>query len=87
MDVSKWVFYEQLKFYVLWPVIATTKSWDSIITQNKDLDDSVSLLENEPPLKKKTLKTTIAERKIELLTKSSAKQRTHFALLVEEKNR
>ena len=67
------------------------KSRDSISTQNNDLDDSVSLTENEPPLKKKTLKTIITERKLELLTRfvesmapgSSAKQPTHFALLVE----
>ena len=49
--VSKWMFYEQLKF--LRPVMATTKSRDSISTQNNDLDDSVSLPENEPPLKKR----------------------------------
>ena len=65
--VSKWMFYEQLEF--LRPVMATTKSRDSISTQNNDLDDSVSLPENEPPLKKKTLKTTIALRKLELLTR------------------
>ena len=47
--------------------MVTTKSWDSISTQNNDLDDSVSLVENELPLKKKTLKTTIAERKLDLL--------------------
>ena len=91
MYVSKWMFYEQLKF--LRPVIATTKSRDSISTQNNDLDDSVSLLENETPLKKKNLKTIIAEGKLELLKRcaesmapgSSAKEPTHFALLVEEK--
>ena len=57
------------------------------------MDDSVSLPENEAPLKKRTLKTTITERKLELLKRcvesmapgSSAKQPTHFALLVEEK--
>ena len=49
--------------------MVTTKSWDSISTQNNDLDDSVSLVENELPLKKKTLKTTIAERKLDLLTR------------------
>ena len=48
--VSTCMFYEQLKF--LRPVMATTKSRDSISTQNNDLDDSVSLPENEPPLKK-----------------------------------
>ena len=82
---------EQLKF--LRPVMATTKSWDRISTQNNDLDDSVSLPENEPPLNEKTLKTTIVERKLELLTRcaesiapgSPAKQATHFALLVVEK--
>ena len=85
------MFYEQLKF--LRPVMATTKSRDSISTKNNDLDDSVSLPENEPPLKKWTLKTTIAERKLELLARwaestapgLSAKQPTHFTLLVEEK--
>ena len=83
--------YEQLKF--LRPVMAATKSSDSISAQNNDLDDSVSLPENEPPVKKKILKTNIAERKLELLTRfaksmspgSSAKQTTHFAHLVEEK--
>ena len=83
--------YEQLKF--LRPVMATTKSRDSISTQNNDLDDSVSLPDDEPPLKKKSLKTTIAERRLELLAicaesmapGSSAKQPTHFALLVKEK--
>ena len=50
--------------------MSTTKSRNSISTQNNDLDDSVSLPENEPPLKKKkTLKTTIAERKFEPLTR------------------
>ena len=42
--VSKWMFYEHLKF--LRPVIATTKNRDSISTQNHDLDfnkDSFSL--------------------------------------------
>ena len=33
--VSKWMFYEQLKF--LRPVMATTKSRDSTSTQNNDL--------------------------------------------------
>ena len=33
--------------------MSTTKSRNSISTQNNDLDDSVSLPENEPPLKKK----------------------------------
>ena len=42
---------EQLKF--LRPVMATTKSRDRISTQNNDLDDSVSLPENELPLKKR----------------------------------
>ena len=42
---------EQLKF--LRPVMVTTKSWDRISTQNNDLDDSVSLPENELPLKKR----------------------------------
>ena len=74
--------------------MATTKSRDSISTQYNDLDDPVSLPENEPPLKKKkNLKTAIAKRKLELLTRcaestaqgSSAKQPTHFALLEEEK--
>ena len=49
--VSKWMFYEQLSF--LRAVIATAKSRDSISTQNNDLDGSASLLENEPPLKKR----------------------------------
>ena len=40
--VSKWMFYEQ--FRPLRPVMATTKSQDSISTRNKDLDDSVSFL-------------------------------------------
>ena len=48
-NVSKWMFYEQLKF--LWPVMATAKRWNSISTQNNNLDDSVSFPENEPPLK------------------------------------
>ena len=86
--VSKWIFYKQLKF--LRPVMATTRSRNSIRTQNNDLDDFVSFPENEPPLKKETLKTTIAERKLEMLTRCaesmaptlSAKQPTHFALLV-----
>ena len=65
--VSKWMFFEQLKF--LRPVMTTIKSRDSISTQNNDLDDSFSLLENESPLKKKALKATIAERKLELLTR------------------
>ena len=65
--------------------VYAVKSRDSISTQNKDLDDSVSLPKNEPPLKKKkTLKTTITEGKLELLTRcaesmapgSSAKQLT-----------
>ena len=47
---SKCMFYEQLEF--LRPVMALTKSWDSISTQKSDLDDSVSLPENELPLKK-----------------------------------
>ena len=47
----KWMCYEQLKF--LRPAMATTKSLDSISTQNNDLDDSVSLPGNEPPLKKR----------------------------------
>ena len=42
--------------------MATTKSRDSISTQNNDWDISVSLPENEPPLKKKTLKAAIAEK-------------------------
>ena len=50
-NVSTWTVYEQLKF--VRPVMPTTKSRDSISTQNNDLDDSVSLLENEPPLKKR----------------------------------
>ena len=49
--VSKWMFFEQLKF--IRPVMATTKSRDSVSTQNNDLDDSVSLPENETPLKKR----------------------------------
>ena len=49
--------------------MVTTKSWDSISTQNNDLDDSISRVENELPLKKRTLKTTIAERKLDLLTR------------------
>ena len=85
--VSKWMSYEQLKF--LRPVMATTKSQDSISSRNNHLDDSISLSENEPPLIKKTLKTTIAVRKLELLTScaksmtpgSSGKQPTHLALL------
>ena len=60
------MFFDQLKF--LRPVMATTKIRDSISTQNNNLDDSVSLLQSEPP-EKKTLKTTIAERKSELLTR------------------
>ena len=44
--------------------MATTKSRHSISTQNKDFDDSVSHSENEL-LKKKTLKNTIAERKLD----------------------
>ena len=44
--VSKWMFYEQLNF--LRAVIPTTKSRDSISTQNNDLDGSASVLENEP---------------------------------------
>ena len=85
------MFYEQLKF--LRPAMATAKSRESISTQNNDLDNSVSLPENEPSLKKKSLKSTTAKRKLELLTRctesmaprSSAKQPTHFVLLVEEK--
>ena len=73
--------------------MTTAKVCDRISTQNNDLDYSVSLPENVPPLKKKTLKTTIAKRKLELLTRcaesmtpcSSAKQPTHFTLVVEEK--
>ena len=49
--VSKCMFYEQLKF--LRPAMALTKSWDSISTQKSDLDDSISLPENELPLKKR----------------------------------
>ena len=49
--VSKWMFYEQLNF--LRAVIATTKRRDNISTQNNDLDGSASLLENEPPPKKR----------------------------------
>ena len=52
--VSKWIFHEQVKF--LRPVMARTKSRDSISTQNNDLDDSVSLPENQPPPKKKKKK-------------------------------
>ena len=48
--VSKLMFYEQLKF--LRPVMTTTKIRDSISTHSNDLDDPVSLPENEPPLKK-----------------------------------
>ena len=88
--VSRRMFYEQLKF--LGPVMATSKSWDSISTQNNDSDDSVSLPENELPLQKKAPKTTIAERKLELLKRcaesmasgSFAKQPTHFAVLVDD---
>ena len=40
--ISKWMFYEQ--FRPLRPVMATTKSQDSVSTRNKDLDDSVSFL-------------------------------------------
>ena len=49
--VSKWMFYEQLKF--LRPVMATIKIRDSISTQNNGLNDSVSFPENEAPLKKR----------------------------------
>ena len=60
--VSKWMFYEQLKF--LRAVTATTKSRDSISTQKKKtIWMLVSLLENEPPLKTSTRKTTIAKGK------------------------
>ena len=51
------------------PVMATTKIQDSISTQSNDLVYSVSLTENEPPLKLKALKSTITERKLELLTR------------------
>ena len=61
--VSKWIFCEQLK--LLRPLIVTTKSQESISTQNNDFNDSVSLPENEPVLKRKPLKTIIAERKLE----------------------
>ena len=44
--------------------MVTTKSCHSISTQNKNFDDSVSHSENEL-LKKKTLKITIAERKLD----------------------
>ena len=37
--VSRWMFYGQLKF--LGAVMATSKSWDSISTQNNDSHDSV----------------------------------------------
>ena len=35
--------------------VYAVKNRDSISTQNKDLDDPVSLPKNEPPLKKKRL--------------------------------
>ena len=44
------MFYGQLKF--LRPEKVTTKSRDSISTQNNDLDGSVSLPKKEPLLKK-----------------------------------
>ena len=49
--IKQWVFYEQLKF--LRPPMPTTKGRVSISTQNSNLDDSVSLPENEPLLKKR----------------------------------
>ena len=54
------------------------KSRDSISTQNNDLDDSVSLTENEPPLKKKDSKNYHYREKIRAINKVCGIHGTRF---------
>ena len=67
--VSKWIFHEQVKF--LRPVMATTKSRDSISTQNNDWMiqfhfQRINLLRKKKKKKKETksLKKTFTYKKL-----------------------
>lgn len=62
--VSKWVHYQQLAF--LKPVIGASKSRDSLKRTNSQIVDSEEELEMASP---KNKKKTIAERKLDLLSK------------------
>ena len=82
--VSKWIFCEQLK--LLRPLIVTTKSQESISTQNNDFNDSVSLPERTCSEKKASKNYHCREKIRESMEAgSSVKQPTNFALLIEKK--
>ena len=72
------------------------KNRDGFDLEGDNLECSISVPENEPPLKKTTLKKSIADRKLELLPKCAelmtqlppdekSTKMLHFALFVEKK--
>ena len=80
----------------LQPVLPSAKSRYSIGSTESDLECSISILENELPPKKTTLKKSIADRKLELLSKciesmtqppseEESTKMPYFALFIGEK--